>query len=50
MTVFVAVTGASGVVYADRAISLLAEKGAAVWATLTPTGAEIVRHELRLDP
>ena len=50
MTAFVAVTGASGAVYAHRAIAQLHETGATVWATITPTGAEIVRHELRLDP
>ena len=50
MRVFVAVTGASGAAYADRAIDLLAQHGAEVWATITPTGADVVRHELRMDP
>ena len=50
MTVFVAVTGASGAIYADRAIRALAEKGVEVWGTLTPTAADIVRHELGSDP
>jgi 4-hydroxy-3-polyprenylbenzoate decarboxylase len=50
MTVFVAATGASGAIYADRAIRALAEKGVEVWATLTPTAGDIVRHELRIDP
>ncbi|MBM3499032.1 MAG: UbiX family flavin prenyltransferase [Armatimonadetes bacterium] len=50
MTVFVAVTGASGAIYADRAIRALAEHGVETWATLTPTAADIVRHELSLAP
>jgi len=49
MTVFVAVTGASGAIYADRAIRALAEKGVEVWGTLTPTAGDIVRHELGID-
>ncbi len=49
MTVFVAVTGASGAIYADRAIRALAEHGVPVWATITPTGADIVRYELGME-
>jgi 4-hydroxy-3-polyprenylbenzoate decarboxylase len=50
MTVFVAVTGASGAIYAHRALAALAEQGVETWATVSPTGADIVRHELGLDP
>jgi 4-hydroxy-3-polyprenylbenzoate decarboxylase len=50
MTVFVAVTGASGAIYAHRALEALAEHGVQTWATISPTGADIVRHELGLDP
>jgi len=50
MTVFVAVTGASGATYADRALRALTEHAVEVWATITPTAADIVRHELRLAP
>ena len=46
MTVFVAITGASGAVYAARALETLGRLGADVWATVSPTGAEIIRHEL----
>jgi len=46
MRVFVAITGASGAIYAQRALRALARHGAEVWATVSPTGAEIVRHEL----
>ncbi len=50
MTVFVAITGASGAVYAARALEALADHGAEIWATVSPTGAEIVRQELGLAP
>jgi 4-hydroxy-3-polyprenylbenzoate decarboxylase len=50
MTVFVAITGASGAIYADRALKALAAHGAEVWASISPTGAEIVRHELGVVP
>jgi 4-hydroxy-3-polyprenylbenzoate decarboxylase len=50
MTVFVAVTGASGAIYADRALRALAGHGVETWATITPTGADIVRHELAMGP
>ncbi|MGQ9731353.1 MAG: UbiX family flavin prenyltransferase [Candidatus Zipacnadales bacterium] len=50
MTIFVAVTGASGIVYADRSIRSLHEHGVTVWATITPTAARIARDELQLDP
>jgi 4-hydroxy-3-polyprenylbenzoate decarboxylase len=48
MTVFVAITGASGAIYAARAIEALLRHDVEVWATVSPTGAEIVRHELSL--
>ncbi len=50
MTVFVAITGASGAIYAARSLHALADHGAEVWATISPTGAEIVRHELGVAP
>jgi 4-hydroxy-3-polyprenylbenzoate decarboxylase len=50
MTVFVAVTGASGTVYADHALRRLASCGVDLWATITPTAAAIVRQELQRDP
>lgn len=50
MTVFVAVTGASGAIYAKRAFWALADEGVTLWATYTPTAAHIVRHELGIGP
>ncbi len=44
--VFVAITGASGAIYAARALRALVRAGAEIWATISPTAAEIVRHEL----
>ena len=50
MRIFVAITGASGAIYAARSIEALAREGAEIWATVSPTGAEIVRHELGVAP
>ena len=49
MTVFVAVTGASGATYADRAIRALADKGVEVWAAVTPTASRVLDAELGLE-
>jgi len=49
MTVFVAVTGASGAMYADHAIRALADKDVEVWATVTPTASRILDAELGLE-
>jgi 4-hydroxy-3-polyprenylbenzoate decarboxylase len=46
MRVFVAITGASGAIYAARGLCALSRQGAEIWATVSPTGAEIVRREL----
>ena len=46
MRVFVAITGASGAIYAARALRALVREGAEIWATISPTAVQIVRHEL----
>lgn len=50
MTVFVAIAGASGAIYAARALKALGQCGADIWATVSPTAAEIIRHELGVAP
>ena len=50
MTVFVAITGASGAVYAARAIEALVACDVRVWATASPTAAQIIQHELGVPP
>ena len=50
MTVLVAVTGASGAIYADRAIAGLKARGVDVWATVSPTATVVARHELGVEP
>ncbi len=50
MTVFVAITGASGAIYAARAIEALGKCGVRICATISPTGAQIISHELGLQP
>lgn len=50
MTVFAAVTGASGAIYAQRALASLCELGVDVWAAMSPTARAICRHELGVEP
>jgi 4-hydroxy-3-polyprenylbenzoate decarboxylase len=49
MTVFVAVTGASGSIYAHRAMAALAGAGVEVWATATLTARAVAQHELGFE-
>ena len=48
MTVYVAITGASGAIYAARAIEALRALDVSIWASVSPTAAEIVRAQLYL--
>jgi len=50
MTVFVAITGASGAIYAQRALSRLSDLNVEVWAAMSPTARAICRHELGVEP
>jgi len=47
---FVALTGASGAIYAQRALQGLAAAGVELGATASPTGRQIVRAELGCEP
>ena len=49
MTVFVAITGASGAIYAARAIEALGKCGVRICATISPTGAQIISHGPNAD-
>lgn len=43
----VAITGASGAVYAQRLLEVLARAGRTVHLSISPAGAQVWRHELR---
>ena len=42
----VGITGASGVIYAQRLLQVLVNSGRRVHLTISPSGAEVLEHEL----
>jgi 4-hydroxy-3-polyprenylbenzoate decarboxylase len=48
-TLVVAITGASGAAYAVRLLDVLTAAGANVHVTISPSGAEVLRHELGIS-
>ena len=44
-----AITGASGAVYAVRLLEVLIERGCQVHLTISPSGRDVLHHELKLD-
>ncbi len=47
--IVVAITGASGAVYATRLLQLLCHANASVHLTISPSGAAVIRQELKLE-
>lgn len=45
--VMIAVTGASGSIYAERLVQVLLHSVGRIYLTFTPTALQVVRHELR---
>ena len=48
-TLVVAITGASGAVYAVRLLEVLTAAGATVHVTISPSGADVLMHELGIS-
>jgi flavin prenyltransferase len=44
-----AITGASGAVYAVRLLELLLSEGRQVHLTISPSGAAVIRQEMNID-
>src|SRR5436190_1151407 len=47
--IVVGITGASGAIYAVRLLDVLRDAGRDVHLTISPSGRDVIAHELKLD-